>query len=317
MRQARPFQNHTDQSDSTGVNHTMRFHTLLPLTFVLGAAVACVGRSNSPADIGATATPIVVSATKLMDSSAYVAVTDNGPYPGFDTSEYPGDAAMEAWRASGEFHWVGFYLPAPCHKDTSWSGKRDTLEAMGWGTAVIYVGQQTWGRKPRRTRTLGDTNTCSSDVVGAERGRIDAADAIATTEREGFPRGTMVFLDIEHMNSVPESMRDYYRAWTAVMLADGRYRPGYYAHNSNAEIIYGDVQAVFQSFGKKSTPVFWVAGGSDFSPDRSPNEVGHTFAGMWQGVLDIVHANAGVRIPIDVSVGMLPSPSSAAYIAVD
>lgn len=263
------------------------------------------------------AAPIVISATRLMDSSAYAAVTDNGPYPGFDTSEYPGDTAMQAWRATGEFHWVGFYLPAPCHKDTSWSGKREALESMGWGTAVIYVGQQAWNRMPTRTRGLGERTTCSADVLGAERGRMDAEDAIARTEAEGFPRGTMIFLDIEHMNRVPELMRDYYRAWTEGILADARYRPGYYAHNRNAELIYDDVQAVFDRFGKRSKPVFWVAGGSNFARDRAPEEVGYAFAGVWQGILDIVHDKAGVRIPIDVNVGALPSPSSAEFIAAD
>jgi hypothetical protein len=116
---------------------------------------------------------------------------------------------------------------------------------------------------------------------------------------------------------VPALMRDYYRAWTAGILADGRFRPGYYAHNRNAELIYNDVQAVFDQFGKKSKPVFWIAGGSNFSRDRSPAEVGYAFAGVWQGILDIVHDKAGIRIPIAVNVGALPSPSSAEFIAAD
>ena len=283
-------------------------------TILLGAAAAACSRTPEPEPLP-TAQPIVISATKLMDSSEFAAVTDNGPYPGFDTSEYPGDDAMLAWRETGEFHWVGFYLPAPCHKDTSWSSKRETLESMGWGTAVIYVGQQTWNRKAKRVRGLGDRTTCSADVVGAERGKMDAEDAIARTEAEGFPRGTMIFLDIEHMNSVPERMRDYYKAWTAGVLADGRYRPGYYAHDRNAEGIYNDVQLVFDEFGKRSKPMFWIAGGSNFSRDRAPDEVGHAFAGVWQGILDIVHVNAGVKLPIDVNVGLFPSPSSAQFAA--
>ena len=67
-------------------------------------------------------------------------IADNGPYLGFDTSEYPGDAAMQTWREHAGYDWVGYYLQAPCHKDASWTGKRDTLETMGWGMAVIYVG---------------------------------------------------------------------------------------------------------------------------------------------------------------------------------
>lgn len=74
-----------------------------------------------------------------------------GKNMGFDTHTYPGDRTMAAWKAApgAPYRWVGYYLPAPCHKDESWSGKRQTLVDMGWGLAVVYVGQQTWGRTPR------------------------------------------------------------------------------------------------------------------------------------------------------------------------
>ncbi|HXJ38646.1 MAG TPA: hypothetical protein VNH18_05170, partial [Bryobacteraceae bacterium] len=79
-------------------------------------------------------------------------IADNlsdGPHLGFDTFAYPGDDAMHAWlTADKPYRWVGYYLSAPCHSDSSWEGKRETLSDMGWGMAVIYVGQQTWGRTP-------------------------------------------------------------------------------------------------------------------------------------------------------------------------
>src|SRR2546423_14332691 len=56
---------------------------------------------------------------------------------------------MRAWlTADKPYRWVGYYLSAPCHSDSSWEGKRQTLSEMGWGMAVIYVGQQTWGKTP-------------------------------------------------------------------------------------------------------------------------------------------------------------------------
>ena len=74
-----------------------------------------------------------------------------GPHLGFDTFAYPGDDAMHAWvTADKPYTWVGYYLSAPCHSDSSWEGKRETLSSMGWGMAVIYVGQQTWGKTPRQ-----------------------------------------------------------------------------------------------------------------------------------------------------------------------
>jgi len=80
-------------------------------------------------------------------------ITNPGPtgntHPGFDTSFYPGDATMSAWRQpASPYEWVGYYLQAPCHRDASWMGKRSTLTAMGWGLAVLFVGQQTFDGVP-------------------------------------------------------------------------------------------------------------------------------------------------------------------------
>ena len=261
---------------------------------------------------------------------------------GFDTNVYPGDKAMDAWKRSGEYEWVGYYLSAPCHKDDSWAGKRARLVDNGWGLAVIYVGQQTWGqsyaptvkrvvvskktkvskhsRKYRITRTMtrrtvtpvaktGDG--CSASYVGEAQAKIDARDAIAQARREGFPAGTVVFLDIEHMDRIPQRMRDYYRVWTAAVLADGRYRPGVYAHTKNAATIFDDLSDVYDDAGRDDDPPFWIAGSSGFSPSRVPTDVGHSFASIWQGMLDVHRTHNGVRLPVDISVASVASPSLA------
>lgn len=238
-------------------------------------------------------------------------------HPGFDTNVYPGDRAMRAWRAAGTYEWVGYYLPAPCHKDVTWSGKRETLESMGWGVAVIYVGQQTWeGVHRSRVRHRGESS-CDRSLLGAERGRAEADDAVARTAAEGFATGTVVFLDVEYMDHLPRAMRDYYSAWVARVLADGRYRPGIYVHTHNAATVYADVRAVFDSAGVRDEPPFWVAGGRAFSHDKSPADAGHAFAAVWQGMLDVVERWNGVALPIDVSVAAVASPSAAVAMATD
>lgn len=276
------------------------------------------------------------------DAVKRVASDVSSSHLGFDTNLYPGDKAMEAWKRSGDYEWVGYYLSAPCHKDASWTGKRAHLVSNGWGLAVIYVGQQTWGQsyapttvkryvtvskksksskhKRRVTRVMtrrtvvpvaktGDG--CSASYVGAAQGRIDARDAISQARREGFPNGTVVFLDVEHMDRVPQRMRDYYRAWTTAVLADGRYRPGIYAHTKNASKIYDDVNDAYDAAGRDDDPPFWIAGSSGFSPGRDPTDVGHAFASIWQGMLDVHRTHNGVRLPIDISVASVPSPSFA------
>src|SRR5437773_4036688 len=60
-------------------------------------------------------------------------------YPGFDIGVYPGDAALTAWRyPTSPYHWVGYYLTAPCHRDATWIGQYQKVTARGWGTAVLY-----------------------------------------------------------------------------------------------------------------------------------------------------------------------------------
>ena len=275
-----------------------------------------------------------------------------GRHLGFDTYAYPGDEAMKAWREEdgAPYEWVGYYLPsAPCHKGDSWAGKRETLTKMGWGVAVVYVGQQVWSGTPRErivktkwvTKRVKTTRrvkghrvvryankkvpvryttyaraepgqSCSTHLVSGARGLKDADDAIARAQKEGFQHGTVVFLDIERMDNVPTAMRDYYKAWTARILSDGTYRPGYYVHNYNAKLIYRDVASIFVSAGKMEQPSFWIASGKGFSEDKEPSEVGHAFASVWQGVLDVVQTHNGVQLPIDVNVAAVSSPSAVA-----
>jgi hypothetical protein len=287
----------------------------------------------------------------VMSNVTNASTTRDGRHLGFDTYAYPGDDAMLAWRDdSVPFEWVGYYLPSPCHRSDSWSGKRERLTQMGWGLAVIYVGQQTWADTPprkivktkyvtKRVKVVSRHNgrrvtryvrkkvpikvvtyaraqkgsNCSGQFVTAARGALDASDAITRTASEGFARGSVIFLDIERMDSVPKSMRDYYKAWTAGVLADGRFRPGYYVHDHNAALVYRDVSSVFVNAAVTSPPQFWIAGSSGFSEDAEPHEVGHSFANVWQGMLDVVQTHNGVKLPIDVNVASVPSPSSHEY----
>ncbi|MFL5556540.1 MAG: glycoside hydrolase domain-containing protein [Gemmatimonadaceae bacterium] len=298
--------------------------------------------TGAPIDTPSIGDAVTSASARIVD-----AVSD-GPHLGFDTFAYPGDDAMRAWlTADKPYRWVGYYLSAPCHNDSSWEGKRETLSRMGWGMAVIYVGQQTWGRTPgqkiavtryvtkrvkqtvrtsggrRRTRYVKKRvpvrllvtprasrgASCSTQFVSAARGIADASDAIAKTAAEGFARGTVIFLDIERMDKVPKAMRDYYMAWTQRVLEDGRFQPAYYAHSYNANLVYRDVKEVLADAGVTTDPPFWIASGRGFALDKDPTEVGHAFAQVWQGLLDVVETHNGVKLPIDVNVAQLPSPS--------
>src|SRR5438874_2436693 len=262
-------------------------------------------------------------------------------HPGFDTSIYPGDAAMAAWRKpSSPYEWVGYYLQAPCHRDPSWMGKRPTLTAMGWGLAVLFVGQQTFDGVPDielplvfdrgappaadslpRARagimvppTMAEAEsgavTCSRTLLTTEQGTADAIDAVTKTASEGFPSGTAIYLDIEHMDVIPASMEAYYRAWVQQVLADGRFRPAIYVHKANAPAIYEGVRRAYADMNASGSALFWITTSTGFSIDKSPAEVGFPWASVWQGMYDVTQTWNGSPINIDVDVAAMSSPSN-------
>ena len=240
---------------------------------------------------------------------------DAGPptstsFPGFDTWSYPGDDFMNSWRQSSPYQWVGYYLPAPCHRDTSFNGRRQFLTQTGWGIAAIYVGQQTFdGQEPAE---VTQTTVCSSSLLTAEQGARDGQDAISRTLAEGFPSGSVIYLDIERMERVTPQMVTYYQAWLKALLTDGRFRPGTYAHVANAAALYNVAQNLQQQSGVTASIPFWIAGGQGFTLDSAPQDVGATYARIWQGVLDVTRTWGGRSLRIDENVATTRSPSAPA-----
>ena len=91
--------------------------------------------------------------------------------------------------------------------------------------------------------------------------------------------------------------------------------PASTAHN--ATDVHDDLKKVFAAANNAEEPTIWVASGHNFSRDKAPTDVGHAFANVWQGMLDIVESNNGVRLPIDVNVAAVPSPSETYAITSD
>jgi hypothetical protein len=293
-----------------------------------GLAIGC-GRASTEPETGKSA--VADAAATVAQVAAAVTGQDapladeqlGGKHLGFDTHTYPGDKTMLAWKNApgAPYRWVGYYLPSPCHRDASWTGKRRTLTDMGWGLAAIYVGQQTWGRTPKpltpaKLASLQKAGTtCNSDLITADRGTADAIDAIATARKEGFAPRSIVFLDIERMEKMPEAMRTYYRAWARQLLRDGSYLPGVYVHAHNAQVVHDDLKAEFVAAKVTEEPRIWIASGRGFDEGKAPQDVGFTFAGVWQGMIDVGRAVANIRLPVDVNVSTWSSPSEPARVA--
>jgi hypothetical protein len=272
----------------------LRFAALLALV----ALAACGGDSSptEPTGRGPDATP-------------------GGSYPGFDIGVYPGDAALQAWKyPASPYRWIGYYLPAPCHRDVSFTGKRALISSLGWGMAVLYVGQQDWANMnvvplgARASRSLESFATCSAALLTTQQGTTEAADAVARLRAEGFPDGTIVFLDVEGVTTISSGLLDYYRAWVGGVLADGHYKPGVYASKRNAPTFY--TQPIIDPHGTQYTPPFWIASWSGFSLTNKPTDVGLSFAQLWQGIGGADQTYGGVKLNIDANVASKISPSS-------
>lgn len=286
---------------------------------IAAPSVARIQLRDVPSSIANAPAAVADLPARAVSEVAMITAAATGKHLGFDTHSYPGDGAMQRWKDAAPYEWVGYYLPSPCHEDESWVGTRQKLVDMGWGLAVIYVGQQTWDGVPapplaqaKRKIARGD-RACHKGLLTANRGDAEAEDAIATTATEGFPDGTVIFLDVEYMDRTSPAMRAYTRAWTRAVLADGRFRPGVYVHSHNATPIYEIVRAEYEAAGLNEEPPIWVAGGARFAPGKKPQAAGHAFAAVWQGVLDVTQTWGGIRLPIDVNVAAVPSPSSHAY----
>ena len=284
-------------------------------------------RARAGLELACTCLMVLLSACGHESSSTEPVVSNPAnvvAFPGFDTSIYPGDAAMSAWKyPSSPYYWSGYYLPAPCHRDVTWTNKYATLHAMGWGLAAIYVGQQDWtqissiivrgatDRTPRATQSIAsELATCSASLLSASQGTSEAADAVALMKADGFPDRSTVFLDVEYVNAVTPALLDYYRAWIAGVVRDGHYRPGVYAAKFNATTLYLAAVDAFHSVGSTEEPPFWIAASAGFSLGSPPTAVGFDFAKLWQGMFDITQTWNGATILIDVDVAASRSPSS-------
>jgi hypothetical protein len=210
---------------------------------------------------------------------------------------------------------------------------------MGWGLAVLFVGQQTFDGvpdiqlplsfdrvisasrdslplaragimvPPTQAELLSGAVTCSRTLLTTEQGTTDAIDAVTKTASEGFAPGTVIYLDIEHMDVIPASMEAYYRAWVQQVLADGRFKPGIYVHKANAASIYDGVRRAYADMGASGSAVFWVTSPTGFSIDKRPADVGFPWASVWQGIYEVTQTWNGASVNIDVNVAGMRSPS--------
>ncbi len=136
----------------------------------------------------------------------------HGPYLGFDRNDYPGDEAMTQLRKT--FSYTGYWLsPPPGTTTNSWSGKRATVAARGFGFLLLFN-----GKLYRELKASGNARLT---------GRQDAAAAVNAAHTEGFKRGAVIFLDQEEGGRMLPEQFAYIEAWSDAVRAAG-FVPGIY-----------------------------------------------------------------------------------------
>jgi hypothetical protein len=131
---------------------------------------------------------------------------------GFDLNEYPGDDALPVLRKT--FSFSSYWLSSPPgEKRNNWLGKRSLLQSQGFGFVVLFNGPESRHLK--------------SSAVAKEKGAADGEAASKLARQEGFPPGTIIFLDIEEGGRLTPSYHEYLRAWVDA-LAQFRFRAGAY-----------------------------------------------------------------------------------------
>ena len=134
-------------------------------------------------------------------------------YVGFDRNLYPGDARLSELHR--HFAFVSYWLNMPPGEQVnSWLGKRRLLVENGFGFLVLANGKL-------------DAEIKRARGTAVSLGQRDAAEAVASAKREGFPAHTILFLDQEEGGRLLPEQAAYFFAWTEAVAASA-YRPGAY-----------------------------------------------------------------------------------------
>jgi len=218
-----------------------------------------------------------------------VAAAQSTSYLGFDRNDYPGNANLKALRKT--FSYTGYWLNNPPGENSNtWVGHRAAVEAAGFGFLVLFNG-----------RLYAELKAVDNAV---RLGKSDAANAVASARREGFPSGTIIFLDQEQGGRMLPEQKAYIYSWVDGVTAQG-FRAGVYCSGIPAKddgdvVTAKDIRehaadAVPDSLAGKSAGatrqiVFWAindacppAPGCAF-PEHPPNPArsGVYFAEVWQ-----------------------------------
>jgi hypothetical protein len=193
---------------------------------------------------------------------------------GFDRNDYPGDANLAALRRS--FAFTGYWLGnPPGERSNSWHGKRTLLERHGFGFLLLFN-----GRAYAQLKSVPNP------------GAADASAAARAARAEGFPAGSIIFLDQEEGGRMLPEQKRYIFAWARALRRAG-YLPGIYC--SGIPFTEADGTRITTAQDLHNSPegrqlTYWIA--NDACPPSpgcvyprrlpAPENGGIAFAEVWQ-----------------------------------
>jgi len=254
-------------------------------------------------------TTILFFFSLLFPASALSPQTSAPPaYLGFDRNDYPGDAALPILRKS--FSFTGYWLSSPPGENSnSWTGKREILRSHGFGFALLFAGPAS-GQLRDEPYTL-------------MRVAEDTQAAGAAARREGFPPGSIIFLDVEEGGRLPSTYFTYLRFWASQLSRLG-FRAGIYC--SSIPIDEGEgLTLVTSDFIRKeigSTElVYWVYNDTCAPspgcvvPQNPPpsSKSGIAYAQIWQFVRSPRDKETAIHCPGYARNGNCHAPGDAAH----
>lgn len=193
-----------------------------------------------------------VRTAALLPAAFLLVVPSLGPtaveapsYLGFDRNDYPGDEALLILRKT--FSFAGYWLsPPPGEKTSSWISKREILRSQGFGFALLYAGP--------------NSGELRDNAYTFQKAGEDTQAAAAAALHEGFPPGSIIFLDIEEGGRLPSTYFAYLRIWSSELMHLG-FRAGIYC--SSIPIDEGEgLQLITCDFIRRKLPavdlVYWA-----------------------------------------------------------
>lgn len=201
-------------------------------------------------------------------------------YLGFDANDYPGDATLPQFRKTFSFagYWLNHPAGTPEGAPDTWLGHRAALAKQGFGFLVLFN-----GRLDKELKAPADPRAIGTN---------DARDAAAIARREGFPAGTVIFLDQEEGGSMYDEQMAYLLAWFDGVVAHG-FHAGIYCSGIPAGEGHGqftvtanfvraraaDRKIVYFVFNDACPP---SPGCAYLANPPQPSASGVSFASIWQ-----------------------------------